>query len=179
MMHILPRSIFIFLLTLLLIPVAFAAESGVTVKAEELKSEPFRDAKTITTLALGDKVDILSKNGGWLKVKSAKGSGWVRMLSIRRGAARKNNSATDMKGLAGLASGRSSTGRIVATTGIRGLSEEELKAAKFDEAEIKLAESYLTSKTEAQKFATAGKLAKRKMDYLTDVNTSTHTGEEK
>ena len=156
---------------LLLLPAAYAAENGTLIKADELKVEPFRDAKTVTTLALGDRVDILSKKGGWLKVKSAKGSGWVRMLSIRRNAARNDNSAKELAGLAGLASGRSGTGRIIAATGIRGLNEEQLKAAAFNEEEIKLAESFQTSRTEAKKFASQGKLVARKMNYLPATNT--------
>ena len=153
---------------LLAAPFAHAGESGATVKAEELKAEPFRDAKTIGKLAAGDKVDILKKDGGWLQVKSTKGSGWVHMLSIRRSAARKVSAAAEVAGLAGLASGRAGTGRVVATTGIRGLDEEELKAAQFNESEVKLAESYVTSRVDAQKFASKGKLVARKMDYLPD-----------
>ena len=162
----------ILLSMLLVLPTAHAADSGAAIKADELKAEPFRDAKTIAKLSAGDKVDILQKDGGWLKVKSAKGSGWVRMLSIRRGEARKANAANQASGLAGLATGRAGTGRVVATTGIRGLNEEELKAAKFDEAELKLAESFLTSRADAQKFSAQGKLVARKMDYLPDLGTS-------
>ena len=75
------RCIHILLAALLLMPLAHAGESGALIKADELKAEPFRDAKTVAKLAVGDKVDILKKDGGWLKVKSAKRSGWVRMLS--------------------------------------------------------------------------------------------------
>lgn len=154
---------------LLAMTAAHAGESGATIKADELKAEPFRDARTVGTLAAGDKVEILNKDGGWLQVKSTKGAGWVRMLSIRKGEARKATASGEAAGLAGLASGRAGTGRVVATTGIRGLNEEELKAAKYDEKELKLAESYLTSRTDAQKFAGKGKLAARQMDYLPDT----------
>jgi hypothetical protein len=58
---------------------------------------------------------------------------------------------------------------VVATTGIRGLNEEELKAAQFNEAEVRLAESYAVSKEQAQQFATEGKLLARKFDYLPEV----------
>ena len=154
---------------LLALPLAHAGESGASIKADELKAEPFRDAKTVGKLAAGDKVDILKKDGGWLMVKSAKGSGWVRMLSIRRGEARKSAAGAEVAGLAGLASGRAGTGRVVATTGIRGLNEEELKAAKFNEKEVRLAESHLTSRADAQKFAAKGKLMPQQMDYLPDT----------
>ena len=149
---------------LLTVGTALAGDGGSVLKADDLKAEPFRDAKTVGSLATGDRVEILKKQGGWFQVESAKGSGWVRMLSIRRGAARKGGG--DAAGLLGLASGRAGTGRVVATAGIRGLSEEELKAAKYDEAELEKADSYATSRPEAQRFAASGKLVARKVEYL-------------
>ncbi|OGS90322.1 MAG: ligand-binding protein SH3 [Gallionellales bacterium GWA2_60_18] len=149
---------------LLLSGALHAAEVGTALKGDDIKAEPFRDAKTVAKLASGDKVDILKKDGGWYQVKSAKGKGWVRMLSIRKGEARKGGS--DASGVLALASGRAGTGKVVATTGIRGLNEEELKAAKFDANELKRAESYASSKSEAAKFAASGKLAARRFDYL-------------
>jgi hypothetical protein len=140
------------------------AESGTALKGDDLKAEPFNDAQTVATLAAGERVDILGREGGWYQVKSARGKGWVRMLSIRKGDAPKGGS--DASGVLALASGRAGTGKVVATTGIRGLNEEELKAAKFDEAELKRAESYATGKADAARFAAAGKLAARPFDYL-------------
>ena len=152
------------LLALLIMTPAWAAETGTLLKIEAIRAAPFGDAKTMTTLAAGDKVTILKKTGGWLQVKSPKGTGWVRMLSVRKGeASRKPGAAT---GLLGLASGRAGTGKVVATTGIRGLNEEDLKTAKFNEAELKLAESFATSGGDAHKFAAQGKLVARKFDYL-------------
>ncbi len=149
---------------LLLSGALHAAESGTALKKDDLKAEPFHDAKTVATLAVGDKVDILKKDGGWYQVKSARSKGWVRMLSIRKGEARKGGG--DASGVLALASGRAGTGKVVATTGVRGLNEEELKAAKFNEEELKLAESYASSKPEAAKFSAQGKLVARPFDYL-------------
>lgn len=151
---------------------ALAGDAGTALKADELKAEPFRDAKTVASLASGDKVDILSKDGGWLQVKTAKGTGWVKMLSIRRGDARKGSAGSDVAGLSNLASGRAGTGRVVATTGVRGLNEEELKGAKFNESEIKLAESFTTSRAEAQQFAAKARLTPRAVDYLPEPTPS-------
>lgn len=149
---------------LLLSGALHAAESGTALKTDDIKAEPFRDAATVATLAAGDKVEILKKDGGWYEVKSDKGKGWIRMLSIRKGDARKGGN--ESSGVLALASGRAGTGKVVATTGIRGLNEEELKAARFNEKELKQAESYATSKGAAAKFAAAGKLAARPFDYL-------------
>ena len=151
-------------LFLLALSPARAVETGTLIKADTLRAEPFGDAKAVVTLATGVKVDILQKNGGWLQVKSAKGKGWVRMLSVRRGAAAQKPGAAT--GVLALASGRAGTGKVVATTGIRGLNEEELKTAAFNEAELKLAESYATKAGDARAFAKLGKLTARPVDYL-------------
>lgn len=143
---------------------AWAAESGVVLKAEALRKEPYTDAGEVAILNAGEKVSILKKNGGWLNVKSAKATGWVRMLSIRKGEARQARNAAD--NLKSLSTGRAGKGQVVATTGIRGLNEEELKSAKFNAEELGKVESYQVSRTEALGFAKQGKLKTVSMDYL-------------
>ena len=154
----------ILIVSLLSIQPALAApQSGTAIKASEMRAEPFSDAKVLATLSAGDSLTILKKQGGWLRVKSAKGSGWVRMLSISKEGTRSQGNAD---GILGLASGRAGTGKVVATTGIRGLSEEDLKAAQFNAQELQLAESFATTPTEAQKFAQQGQLTVQRFDYL-------------
>lgn len=144
--------------------IALAGEAGSMSKADEMKAEPFRDAKSVKALAVGEKLDILSKQGGWLKVKAGKATGWVHMLSVRKGDAKKG--ADNASGLLALSSGRAGTGKVVATTGVRGLNEEELKAATFNEAELQRAEANASSKADAATFAKQGKLVARPFDYL-------------
>ena len=157
------------LFALLVMP-AFAAETGNVIRADGIKVEPFRDAKIIAMLSVGDKVEIVKKNGGWLQIKSPKGKGWVHMLNVRKGDMRKDSG--DIGGLLGMASGRAGTGKIVATTGIRGLDEVELQSAKYNETELNLVESYTINRAEAQVFATQGKLVARKFDYLPSPDVS-------
>lgn len=142
----------------------YAAESGTALKTDDIRTEPFRDAKSVATLAVGDSVNIIKQDGGWLQVSKGKSRGWVRMLSIRRGDARKGGA--DAKSVLALTSGRAGTGKVVATTGIRGLTAEELKQAQFNEEEVKLAESYASNKAAAAKFSAQGKLVARPVDYL-------------
>lgn len=151
----------------LLLPLSsMAQEKGTALKADTLAAEPFADAKKIGALAKGDAVTILKKQGGWYQVKAPKGQGWVRMLSIRRGEATKSSAAKEAGGVAALSTGRAGTGQIVSTTGVRGLNEEELKSAKFDENELKKAESFGVSKADAQAFAAKGKLKAQSLAYL-------------
>lgn len=143
---------------------AFAGEAGTALKADVLRAEPFADAKTVGNLNKNDAVDILTKKGAWLQVKSKSKTGWVRILSVKRGGTTSSGSS-----IADIASGRTGTGKVVSTTGIRGLSAEELKAAKFNEDEMKKMESYTLTPADGQKFATAGGLVSTKLAYLKDV----------
>ena len=140
---------------------ALAGEAGTAIKADVLRAEPFADAKTAGNLNKNDAVNILSKKGAWLQVKSKSASGWVRILSVKRGG-----SSSSGNSIADIASGRAGTGKVVSTTGIRGLSAEELKAAKFNEIEMKKMESYQVSSSEAQSFASAGGLSSTQLAYL-------------
>lgn len=166
-----PASLAALLVTgVLTIGTAIAGESGTALKAADIMAEPFRDAETVGSLRRGDMVEILEKRGGWYRVKSAAGRGWVRMLGIRRGTARK--ARVDAGGLLGLASGRAGTGRVVATTGIRGLDEEDLAAAKYNETELKTVESFTVTAAEARKFAAEGKLRAREVEYPSPPGTA-------
>ncbi len=143
---------------------ALAGDTGVALKTDTLRAEPFTDAKSVGSLAKNDSVDILNKKGAWLQIKSKKTTGWVRLLSVKRGAASSSGSS-----VADVASGRTGTGKVVSTTGIRGLSAEELKAAKFNEDEMKKMESYAATSGDGQSFASAGGLNATKMAYLKGV----------
>lgn len=159
----------ILLFTMLLTATAQAAETGTTIKSDSVRGAPFSDAKIITTLPAATKVEIIKKDGGWYQIKSAQGSGWIRMLSLRNARTSKSG---NLSGLAALASGRSGTGKVVSTTGIRGLNEEELKSAHYDEKQIARLDSSASSRREAQKFAGKAKLNARQIDYLPEPGAS-------
>jgi len=148
----------------LLLPVTtMATEMGTALKTDSMRAEPYADAKTTGNFARGDKLEILTKQGAWLKVKTTRTTGWVRLLSVKRGGLAKSNGAA---GVLDLASGRTGTGQVVATTGVRGLGEEDLKAAKFNEAEIKTLEANTVSVEQGQQFASAASLKALKLPYL-------------
>ena len=142
----------------------FAGQSGIALKLDSLRVEPFADAKIVGSLSKNDNVEILTKKGAWLQVKSKKSTGWVRLLSVKRGGTSSSGSS-----ISDIASGRTGTGKVVSTTGIRGLSAEELKAAKFNEDEMKKLESHTLTPSDGQSFASAGGLNATKMTYLPGV----------
>ena len=141
---------------LLLANICLAAETGSALKNDSMRFEPFSDAKVTGSFTRGESLQIIKKQGAWLQVKSKKNTGWVRLLTVKRGA---SSSAGDQtSSLLAAASGRAGTGQVVSTTGIRGLSEQELKAAKFNETDVKTLESYTLNVEQGKQFATAGKL---------------------
>lgn len=144
--------------------IALAADMGIALKTDSLRVEPFADAKAAGNINRGDALEILTKQGAWLKVKNKKGTGWVRILSVKRGGATStSSSASDVLNMA---SGRAGTGNVVATTGVRGLSSEDLKSAKFNEPEVKLMESQTQTSAQAREFAASGGLKSTSINYL-------------
>lgn len=147
---------------------AAAQEIGTALKPDEVKAEPYQDAKTLARIAKGDRLEVLARQGGWLRIKAGSRTGWVRLLSVRRGQAAQTNVAREVGGVAGVATGRTATGKVVSTTGVRGLDAEELKAAKFDEKQIAKAESLAVSAADGRRFAAQAGLAAQAVKPLPD-----------
>ncbi len=144
---------------------AWAGESGVTAVQTELKKSPFLDAATTARLPAKTALEILKRQGAWMQVKTADGkNGWVRMLNVRLGSGGGTASAGLGGTLAGL--GRALNGEGTATTGIRGLSEEDLQNAKPNPEEVKRMDKYDVTAAEAKRFATAGGLKPQSVEYL-------------
>lgn len=153
----------VWLVTALACSQVVATETGVALKADQLRADTFSDAKVVGNVNKNDAVDILSKKGAWLQIKVAGKTGWVRLLTVKRNSAGGSNVA----GVVGVATGRSGTGKVVSTTGIRGLSAEDLKTAQFNEAETKKLESYTVSADDAKQFASNGGLSSRSYPSFT------------
>jgi hypothetical protein len=136
-------------------------------------SEPFKDARSVTSLQEGDTVEILKRKGGWLNISARGKTGWVRMLYIRRGEAGAQASVTtEASGVLGLATGRAGGGNVVAATGVRGLDEENLKEAEFNEKELRTLKTFASSAKEAKAFAKQAELKSQQVPYIdpTDGN---------
>lgn len=140
----------------------FAAESGTVLKTDQLRADAFNDAAVVGSVNKNDAVEILNKKGAWLQIKTSKQSGWVRLLTVKRNG----SGGSDVAGAVNVATGRNGTGKVVSTTGIRGLSAEELKTAKFNEAETKKMESFAVTAVDAKAYASSGGLSSRSYAYF-------------
>lgn len=142
-----------------------ATQTGQTMRSVELKSEPSADATSVATLAEKTAVEVLQRKGAWYQVKSATGTGWVRMLAIRsEGGDAKPSGGGGFSALRNMV-GTGSSGTAVAT-GVRGLSEEDLKNAQPNPAELAAMQALAASPEDARKFAGQAKLSVSTVAYL-------------
>lgn len=159
------------LLAMFCAPFAFAQEQAFTNRSTDLKERASADAGTLATLAENTAVRVLARGGGWTRVESGGKTGWVRVFHLRFPASATTESSSSSGG--GLLSGISSAlgGRqrsqstTIATTGIRGLSPEELKNASPDGEALRRMQSYRADKPAAERFAREGKLSAVNVDY--------------
>ncbi len=96
------------------------AEQAQVLRQDELRAEPFADAKVLSEIRKDSRVEVLRKQGGWTLIKAEGKQGWVRSLSLRGEG---ENQAQAAVGVLALESGRSGRGDLIATTGIRGISK--------------------------------------------------------
>jgi hypothetical protein len=159
------KNIAAFCLLLGFVPTVWAGGYAYTIRPTELKAKPFSDAQTLTSLPPRSKVEVLGRQASWTQVKSASFSGWVKMLSLQLEANDQNKRGDNgLSSLFNVAStGRSSS---TVTTGIRGLSEEQLKNAKPNPQALQAAKRYAVNRQEAQRYAAEGKLHAQSVGYL-------------
>jgi hypothetical protein len=158
---------------LLLLPVAalavallVRAEPAVTIRAVDLKATPAADAKTVVALPANANVDVLTRQGAWVQVKSGNNTGWTKLFDVRAaasGAPAKGGGGNTMAETLSLATGaRGST----VTTGVRGLDADMLSKAVPNAQEYAVFESYAVTKDQATVFARAGRLESRTVETL-------------
>lgn len=152
---------------------AGAAEPGLVLVAADLKSEPYTDAKTLSTLQANSSVDVMKRQGGWLQIKPAgNDQGWVKMTAVKLGGP--GASAKGDSGMSALwnsaVQGRSGNTGVTVATGVRGLSPEDMKNAQPAPEQVKKLEAIAATKAQAEATAKSGKLSKQNIDYIADAN---------
>lgn len=161
----------------------YAAEEAVIVRLSKVYPEANSREEAIGQISAGSTVSVFSRKGGWKEIFSEKQNiiGWVRSYQVREGLKGPEiKEEADSRGfLAGLASfsrkasgffggGNNSTSSNTrtATIGVRGLSEEEIKAAKPDLGELKKLQGFGSSKSRMKSFVSTGDLSAQKIKHL-------------
>ena len=127
------------------------AAPGTVLRNDKLYSQPSASSKVAASVSKGASVNILSKQGGWLRVTSGKSTGWIRLLSVRAGAG--GLGGAGLGDVVGAATTRSDPSRVVAVAGLRGLNDEDLKQAKFNGEELTRLNTWQATPAQARSFA--------------------------
>ena len=127
------------------------AAPGTLIRDESLRKQPSATAAVSARVGRGTAVDIVSRNGGWLQVKTAQAQGWVRLLSVRAGQG--GSGGAGLGDVVGVATRRANPSRVVSVAGVRGLSEEELQRADFNADELARLEDFTVTTSQARSHA--------------------------
>lgn len=162
-----------------------AGGEGLIVRTAALKQSPSFSSKTLRELPPGARVRLEKRNGGWQQVSitpEAKIMGWVRSYQVRDDIEAGQDPLIQNKETGGVLSGLSNLSRrtsglfgrremekndgLVATIGVRGLSEEDLKNARPNPEELAKLDDYAAQTSAARQFAATGGLKSRKIKPL-------------
>lgn len=155
------------ILFLPLFPSVHAAESGYTFRATEVRARPFLDAEVVVTLPERTPVEILTRQGAWMQIKTGNAhQGWVRMLSVRLGNPDQKPRGGNLLSSIGIGSRPRPATTATVTTGVRGFSEEDLAKAEPNPAEAGKMKGYAANAGDAKAFAESGNLAPRAIAYF-------------
>lgn len=138
-------------------------------RATELKTEPLLDAKTLAPLAAGTAITVLARNGGWYRVARGNEQGWVRLLHVSTQAGARGIGEQELESAARIATGRQGSGNIANTTGIRGLTPEQLRRAEPDLEALERLEAGGASVEDARAYARAQGLERREIPFLPET----------
>jgi hypothetical protein len=144
---------------------AIAGDIGYATRDLNLQAEPRQNAAVVGKLAKNGKFERVGSQNFWTQISIGELRGWVPSFYLSWTEAPQTNTGKELVGAAGLATQRRG-GEVTAVIGIRGLDEEQLKAARYSEEELKRMESFLAPAPAAAAFAQEGSLSPKKMDYL-------------
>ncbi|MES2884149.1 MAG: hypothetical protein V4709_05055 [Pseudomonadota bacterium] len=141
-----------------------AVETAQVIRATDLKKEPFADAELVSTLPENTLVQIVLRQGVWMRVQAGESSGWLRLLSLRTSA------ASTAKGDSGLSAAinvaRSGASGNTVATGVRGLSKEQISNATPNLAELEKMAGYASDEARARAFAAAAPAVEADVSFL-------------
>ena len=156
-------------LALTLSAAAFAEGEAFTNRSTELREKPDAAAASLATLPENTGVKVVARAGAWTRVEAAGRTGFVRVFHLRFPASVEGGSSSGgsnpLSAIGGFLTGQKSDSNAkLASTGVRGLSKEDVKNASPDAAALKSMQSYRADRPAAERFAKEGKLAAVKVD---------------
>ena len=142
---------------------AVFAETGTVLKSTEVREQPLGSAEVLAKLESQDTVEITARQGAWAGVTTSSGvAGWARILNLRTGSGLPGNDG----GNSLVAAFRTGSSGTAVSTGVKGLSGEQLMSASANHADLQLLDGYAADGNQARQFAAQVPLAAQKVAYL-------------
>ena len=162
------KTIKLLCLVLLGMPLAALAESGTIIRTTQMVDTPSAGAQPVATLYGDSGVEILEREGGWYQVKEQQDGriGWVRLTTVRLGEQTAEENESGFWGSLFSFTGRSSSRTATATTGIRGLGEDDIAGAVPNQRAVYELDRFHVSPDEAEQFARDLGLQSRRLQHL-------------
>ena len=145
------------------------AQQGVVLERDaSLLAAPQNGAAVVAELKQGATGEVLVRKGAWVNVRTAAGTGWLYSFNVRfvTGAAAASRGGADAPAPGRTVAAPRPRGSITATIGIRGLGEEDLRQARFDESQIRLLDQYAASRQDGENAARAAGLTPTRAEYF-------------
>lgn len=138
------------------------AATGKVIRDTDIRQKPFLDAASTGTVKTGASVTLLNRQGAWLQVKTADNrSGWLKLLNVQtEGTVSTGQSISQTAATLSSLYKTGSSGTTV-TTGVKGLSKEQIVEAKPNPAEVEKMRQYAASAQDAERSAQAQKLVRQ------------------
>lgn len=158
------------LLALACLPMLALATPGILSRAASMRADPRDGAAALQQLDKGAAVNVLSRDGGWYRVEYDGKRGWMRLYWVRTGGATVARAVGQpLHGISDTLAAvraRSMQSQIHATIGLRGMSEEDLRAAHYDAAQIAKLDGFAVKAADASAFAASGPVRSRNVAEL-------------
>ena len=155
---------------LALVPMLAFATPGTLSRPAALRADPRDSATALQQLDKGASVNVLARDGGWYRVEQDGKRGWIRLYWVRTGGAAVARAAGQpLHGISDTLAAvraRNMQNQIHATIGVRGMSEEDLRAAHYDAAQLAKLDTLAVSSAAARAFAAAGSVRSREVVEL-------------
>ena len=150
------------LLSCALLAADMASTATISKPKVDVHRTPDFKSPPVATLAQNASVTVSAQEGLWFKVQTTDGKvGYVRVNDVRMAAAKVEKGG----GGKALFAGKAGKGRVSETASVRGLDESDLKAARFDAAQLQLLESYRVDAATAEKAAAKRRWTRTEVAY--------------
>jgi hypothetical protein len=143
---------------------ALAAESGTLLRSADLKAKPFLDAETVAKLPERAAVEVMARQGPWMRVRYQGKHGYLRMLQVRLDLSDTAVARAPAASTRPIARPSGGSAPMV-TTGVRGFDEQSLKDAEPAPEQFQAMVGYAATANQARQFAQGSQLAVRQVPY--------------